>query len=204
MYKEILTKKQIELLPLVETFKREFHLVGGTAIALHIGHRRSVDFDLFKYGKLRKKQIADKIEKNGFSFQPLYQSDEELTIVVNSVKMTFYSYPYQILHPLHFDKIISLPDLLDLAAMKAFALGKRAKWKDYADLYFILKNHYGLRQISDRSSEIFGKLFSEKLFRQQLCFFNDINYSEKVEFVSDEVSDEEIRIFLTDIATTHF
>jgi len=204
MYREILTEEQIELLPLVKTFKREFYLVGGTAIALHIGHRRSVDFDLFKYNKLKKKQIADKIEKNGFSFQQLYQSDEELTVVVNSVKMTFYSYPYQIFHPLHFDKIISLPDLLDLAAMKAFALGRRAKWKDYTDLYFILKNHYSLRQLSDRAFEIFAKLFSEKLFRQQLCYFTDINYSEKVEFVSDEISDEEIKNFLTDIATTPF
>ncbi len=204
MHKEILTEAQIELLPLVRAFKREFYLVGGTAIALHIGHRRSVDFDLFKYDKLRKKKIADKIEKSGFSFHQLYQSDEELTVVINSVKLTFYSYPYQILHPVKFDKMISMPDLLDLSAMKSFALGKRAKWKDYVDLYFILKNHYTLRQLSDRAVEIFGKLFSEKLFRQQLCFFDDINYSEQVEFVPDQVSDEEIKIFLTDIATTPF
>ncbi len=131
MYREILTREQIELLPLIKSFRREFYLVGGTAIALHIGHRRSVDFDLFKHDKLRKKQIADKIEKNGFSFRQLYQSDEEFTVVVNSVKITFYNYPYRVFHPLHFDKIISLPDLLDLAAMKSFALGKRAKWKDY-------------------------------------------------------------------------
>jgi len=204
MYKQILTEEQIELLPLIKAFKREFYLVGGTAIARHIGHRRSVDFDLFKYAKLRKKEISDKIKKNGFLFQQLYQSEEELTIVVNSVKMTFYSYPYQISHNLHFEKVISMPDLLDLAAMKAFALGRRAKWKDYVDLYFILKYHYGLQQISDRAADIFGNLFSEKLFRQQLCFFKDINYSEKVEFVSDEISDEEIRNFLIDIATDPF
>ncbi len=56
MYLEILTKEQIELLPLLKTFKQEFFLVGGTAIALHIGHRRSVDFDLFKYNKLSKEK----------------------------------------------------------------------------------------------------------------------------------------------------
>ena len=49
MHKEILSKYQIELLPLLKQFKREYYLVGGTAIALHIGHRRSIDFDLFKY-----------------------------------------------------------------------------------------------------------------------------------------------------------
>ena len=44
MYKEILNSQQIELLPLMSQFKREYYLVGGTAIALYIGHRRSIDF----------------------------------------------------------------------------------------------------------------------------------------------------------------
>jgi hypothetical protein len=48
MHKEVLNKDQIDLLPLVKQYKREFYLAGGTAVALHIGHRRSVDFDLFK------------------------------------------------------------------------------------------------------------------------------------------------------------
>lgn len=44
MHKEILNKDQIDLLPLLKEFKREFYLVGGTAIALYLGHRRSIDF----------------------------------------------------------------------------------------------------------------------------------------------------------------
>jgi hypothetical protein len=48
MHLEILSKEQVELLPLVSQFKREFYLVGGTAIALHIGHRESIDFELFE------------------------------------------------------------------------------------------------------------------------------------------------------------
>jgi len=48
MHKEILDNNQLSLLDLVKSFRREFYLVGGTAIALHIGHRRSIDFDLFK------------------------------------------------------------------------------------------------------------------------------------------------------------
>jgi len=49
MHKEILNSAQIDLLPLVKEFKRGFYLVGGTAIALHIGHRRSIDFALFVF-----------------------------------------------------------------------------------------------------------------------------------------------------------
>lgn len=52
MHKEILNKDQLDLLPLVKLFKSEFYLVGETAIALHLGHRRSIDFDLFKSVRL--------------------------------------------------------------------------------------------------------------------------------------------------------
>ena len=47
MHKEILSGNQMALLPFVQKFIKEYYLVGGTAIALHIGHRRSIDFDLF-------------------------------------------------------------------------------------------------------------------------------------------------------------
>jgi len=56
MHKEVLSEKQLELLPLIKLFSREYYLVGGTAIALHIGHRRSIDFDLFTNKNLRSQE----------------------------------------------------------------------------------------------------------------------------------------------------
>ncbi len=55
MHQEIFNKNQIELLPLVQDFKRSFYLVDGTAIALQVGHRRSINFDLFKFTPLNHK-----------------------------------------------------------------------------------------------------------------------------------------------------
>jgi hypothetical protein len=81
--------------------------------------------------------------------------------------------------------------------MKAYALGRRSKWKDYVDLYFILKNYYSFDQISKRASEIFDQLFSEKLFRAQLSYFDDIDYSEEVEYIVPEVPKDEIQTWLT-------
>jgi len=199
MYKEILIKNQQELLPLVKLFKREFYLVGGTAIALHIGHRRSIDFDLFKPGKLVLSRILNKVS----AFQPYTVTrrvEEQLNLTLNDVKFTFFEYPYPIEANCKFEDIIKLPDLLNLAAMKAFALGRRSKWKDYVDLYFILKNHYSLRQIVKTAENIYRQLFSEKLFRAQLCYFNDIDYSEAVEYLIKQPSDKEIRKFLTETA----
>jgi len=60
MHKEVLNKNQVELSPFLKTFSKDFGLVGGTAIALHIGHRFSIDFDLFT--------------KSFNAFVPAYQS----------------------------------------------------------------------------------------------------------------------------------
>jgi len=78
--------------------------------------------------------------------------------------------------------------------MKAFALGRRAKWKDYVDLYFIIKDHFSISEISKRGNEIFRGEFNEKLFRSQLAYFDDINYSETIIFMPGfEIDDEKIK-----------
>jgi hypothetical protein len=58
-----------------------------------------------------------------------------------------------------------------------------------------------INQISERTIELFGQLFSEKLFRAQISYFNDIDYSEPVEFLVQPVPDDEIKNFLMDKAT---
>lgn len=83
--------------------------------------------------------------------------------------------------------------------MKAFALGRRAKWKDYVDLYFILKDYFSITQIADKANIVFGELFIEKQFRAQLSYFVDVNYSEKVTYlIPNPPTDAEIKAFLTD------
>lgn len=201
MHSQIFNHNQIKLLPLVKEFKKEFYLVGGTAIALHIGHRRSIDFDLFKFNALKPKNIIQTISKFEYKYNITRRVDEQLNVNVNEVKFTFYQFPFKINAPENHEDILRLPTLLDLAAMKAYALGRRSKWKDYVDLYFILKEHFNIEQISKRTIELFGQLFSEKLFRAQLCYFEDIDYSETVEFLYEDIDEEEIRAFLTDKAT---
>ena len=53
MHTEILSKEQKEILPYLAQFKKSYYLVGGTAIALHIGHRESIDFNLFKNSTIK-------------------------------------------------------------------------------------------------------------------------------------------------------
>ena len=199
MHEEVLSKKQQELLPLLRQFSREYYLAGGTAVALYIGHRRSIDFDLFKFSSVNHKKIVDKITAaTRLSYEITWRVAGQMNVTVGDVKLTFLEYPFHIPAEMKFENIIKMPELIDLAAMKAYALGRRSKWKDYVDLYFILKNYFSIGQISARASEIFDQFFSEKLFRTQLNYFDDIDYSEQVDYVVPEVPEDEIRSWLTE------
>ena len=204
MHTEIFNINQVALLPLVKQFKKEFYLVGGTAIALHIGHRRSIDFDLFKLGPLKPKSIIQTISDFDFPYIVTRRVTEQLNVNIHNVKFTFFQYPFKVRANENLEDILRLPTLIDLAAMKAYALGRRSKWKDYVDIYFILKDHFTVKQISDRTTELFGQLFSEKLFRAQLSYFGDIDYTEAIEYLVHPVPEEEIKSFLIDKATDIF
>lgn len=200
MLKEILSAAQVTLLPLVQEFKREYYLVGGTAIALHIGHRQSIDFDLFKFAAINHKRVIAKIASTGYKYSVTRRVTEQLNVNINEVKFTFFEFPYNFNVTCKFDNVIKLPDLLTLAAMKAYAVGRRSKWKDYVDLFFIIKYHYTIKQISSKTLEIFGDLFSEKLFRAQISFFDDIDYSEQVTYLGQPVNVDDIKSFLIEKA----
>jgi hypothetical protein len=154
MHNDILTPEQIAILPLLKRFARHFYLVGGTAVALHLGHRRSIDFDLFNARPLKRKRLKTTIEEH-FPIQEIFrQNEEEFTVVVNAVKMTFFDYPFEIPHPVHFENSITLPEIVDLAA--------------------------------------------------QLCYFEDLNRNEPIEFIGTEINEADIQQFLTEIALTPF
>ena len=204
MYPDILTDTQKALIPHFELFAKEYYLVGGTAIALYLGHRKSIDFDLFKYDKIKLKSI--KKWKDDLSFTPIntiYEASDQIHFIISDVKVTFMQFPYRVRCIDSFYGL-SIPLLLSLAGMKAFALNRRAKWKDYVDLYFIMKDHFSLKQIIKEADDIFGSAFNSQLFRRQLSFFDDINYTEKVEYVGEDVQDNIITEFLTEISYSPF
>lgn len=201
MHDEVLNADQLKLLPLMAQFRREYYLVGGTAIALHLGHRRSVDFDMFKMSAINHKKNLDRIVAAGFDHQITRRVEEQMNLLVNGVKLTFFQYPFPVAPEDEFRKVFRLPSLISLAAMKAYALGRRSKWKDYVDLYFLLTKHFTITEISDRATELFGELFSEKLFRAQLSYFDDVDYAEQVEYlIPDAPTEAEIKDELTEIS----
>jgi hypothetical protein len=201
MHKEIFSKEQVDLLEFLKEYSKKYYLVGGTAIALHIGHRKSIDFDLFTFKRIERIKIKKRIAESKFFNKLIVELDDQIHFNINGVKLTFFQFPYDLPANVKFENYFILPDLLTLAAMKAFALGGRGKWKDYVDLYFILKDYYTIEDVSNKAKELFENAFNPSLFLKQICYFTDVNYTEPVEFMPGFETDEEtIKNFLIDVA----
>jgi hypothetical protein len=177
----VLSEKQLELLSLATQFSTNFGLVGGTAIALQIGHRQSIDFDLFSLEKFTNADIRKIVIQNNYQLGKVFKDEEDQFIFnVDTVQFTFLHYPFKIKFNKSLENHLKMPDLVTLAAMKAYTLGRRAKWKDYVDLFFILKNHFSLKEVVTQGKQIFQNEFNEKNFREQLAYFDDVDYTEEV------------------------
>jgi hypothetical protein len=201
MHPEILDDHQKKILKFLEGFKNEFGLVGGTAIALQIGHRQSIDFDLFCLEEFDNFEIQKKINDGIEVEKVLVDKLGEYTFLTQGVKITFLHYPFPIDFNQKFEEYFKMPDLLTLGAMKLYALGRRAKWKDYVDLYFIFKNHCKFKDVLKRAKEIFGNQFNEKIARTQLAYFEDVDFSEEVIYLPGfETNKKEIEKFLIEVS----
>lgn len=122
-------------------------LVGGTALALQIGHRKSVDLDFF--GKMDASLDEISIELSNFAdVNPLSSSKAMRFLIVDGVKVDIVNYPYLwIDEPVREDGVI-LAGVKDISAMKLSAITNRGTKKDFIDLYFLLKT-YSFNELID-------------------------------------------------------
>lgn len=174
-------------------------LGGGTALALQIGHRRSYDFDIFYQKHIPKAWLRRIRTLFGSRLaRPVVDTPDELTVILRpDIKLTLLSYPFPHLHaPVRIGPVRSF-DIRDIASSKAYAVGRRGTWRDYVDLYFMLKEHVSLDTIIRESTIRFSGVFDAKMFLQQLVYFKDIQ-DMTVEPTGARTSQAAIKRFLSD------
>lgn len=175
MHLDVLTKTGKELLPALKKFSG-FHLAGGTALALQIGHRISVDFDLFSEKPLSRDLYG--LVKRVFrerTIRPSVNTPEELTVFIDGTKLTFLEYPFPLIRKVIFYQEIPFLSIKEIGATKAYTIGRRGAWKDYIDLFFILHERYGtLDQIIRLAQKKFDQEFNVRLFFEQLMYVEDV------------------------------
>jgi hypothetical protein len=122
-----------------QVFLRRFYLAGGTALALQIGHRRSMYLDFFSEVDEVHTQSRQEIISalSGRENQVIESADGNLLLLVDEIRVGFFSYGYSLLEPTLKFNNIRLASLLDLGLMKLDALAGRGSRKDFYDLYLI-------------------------------------------------------------------
>jgi hypothetical protein len=194
----VLKLKQREVFDKLRNFS-DFYLVGGTALALQIGHRVSIDFDLFKEKELDKNFIA-KIYRvfKGQKINFFLRHSEQMNVEINSVKINFVKYPYPLIFKLKTINGVKTASIKEITLMKSFTLGRRATLKDYVDLYFILqKKIMSLEKIIKGCTKKYGKEFNDRLFLEELTYLEDVGEG-KIEFLKKPLSRQQIEQFFVD------
>ncbi len=157
-------------------------LVGGTALALYLGHRKSIDLDLF--GEIDFEDInTAKLFTDYKSVTTLKKSKNINIFSIDNVKVDFVNYSYPWLQQQLLIDNIRLAGIEDIAAMKLAAITGRGSKKDFVDIYFLLKK-YSLREMLDfyRQKYFDG---SEYLVLKSLTYFDDAEKDNGLEMLVD-------------------
>lgn len=178
---DILPKAQRRLWDELVGTPSEFTLYGGTAIALHLGHRDSIDFDFFGKKEFDPIKLAARVP---FTKDARITQSEPNTLTVSidrggAVKVSFFGLPSipHLAKPCIAEDInLKIASLLDLAGMKASVIQSRAEAKDYLDIDAILTaGHVDLPMALAAAKAIYGRSFNPESTLKALCYFDDGN-----------------------------
>jgi hypothetical protein len=199
MHYEVLDKKTKDIFEKFSFLKDAFYLAGGTALALQLGHRISIDLDFFSDEPIKKtllKTIESKVKKVD---SVVVNNKKELTVYIDSIKITFLHYPFIHKHNLVKNNIIPLASIYEIASMKAYTLGRRVSLKDYIDLYFILSSDVtNITSIIADAIAIYGDTFNDRLFCEQLLSSEEAD-EESIVWLAKEVSKTEMKEFFLNL-----
>lgn len=140
-YLNILNKNQAKIFPKLGFLQKEkFYLAGGTALALQIGHRTSVDLDFYSRYHFKAPDLYKKIEAVfGKEAEKTAQEKDTLFCTLSKVDLSFFYYEYPLIKRLKTIRGVPIASLEDIAAMKLIAISHRPVQRDYIDIFYLLK-----------------------------------------------------------------
>ncbi len=206
IHQDVLDKKRQDLLDKLLPYTKGYILGGGTALALQLKHRKSYDFDFFASNPLPKnllEKLASAISINNVSVD----SADELTFFSkDEIKVTFLYYPFGYSFPLKtLENGLKMFGIKDIAIKKAYTVGRRGEYRDYFDLYIILKNNcINLSELIQITKKIYGSAFDEKIFLAQLVYFDDLRNFEIIPISDSNLpKPEEVKHFFENLTKNY-
>ena len=186
------TKKVLEKI-WDEPLLKDFYLAGGTALALHLGHRKSVDLDFFSETYPAQEQLLQTFNKYNPSIAR--QAAGTLDLYVDTVKISLFEYKYPLLQEKVRYENINLATILDIACMKLVAVAQRGTKKDFVDLYFVLQKYFSLEELLSSFEKKYGDTKYQKLhLLKSLTYFEDAENDPEPDYLT-KISWEKIKTF---------
>lgn len=138
MFEQAITPATLTLLRTIgrESYFHKFYLAGGTALALQLGHRLSVDLDFFTPENFDYRQVIELLRKMG-RFKPTHEKEDTVVGILERVSVSFFHYGYSLLEKPVVYEGAHIIGLKDIAAMKIEAIAGRGIKRDFIDLYFL-------------------------------------------------------------------
>jgi hypothetical protein len=197
MFWNVLDQNRLDVLPKFVGLVGEFYLAGGTALALQLGHRDSVDFDFFTKDDFSNSKLFEKIKNVSNDQITVKTQDERGTlsaVIGNNIKLSFFEYKYDLIKPPVVTEFFKLASVEDIGCMKLSAIVNWYLLKDYVDLYWIL-HQVSLSNLLDLNQKKHRDL-DTNLVLKSLVYFEDV-VPEPILFKNNkEVSFEEVKEFL--------
>jgi len=172
LYYHSIDTKTLELLKEIRNIDlfKDLRLVGGTALALQIGHRKSVDLDFFGILNSDELAISESLKKIG-TVKTLQKTENIFIFTIDGIKVDIVNYNYPWLSGIVKEDRLDLADKKDISAMKLAAITGRGTKNDFIDIYFLLKE-FSLHQMIEFYKQKYsdGSVF---LVLRSLSYFED-------------------------------
>jgi hypothetical protein len=185
LHKEAVDSPTLELIKQLQEkdYLHGFHLVGGTAIALMLGHRKSVDVDLFSDFSFDTAQLLENISVD-FDFNLFFSSKNTLKGSIEKIQVDILAHRYPLISKPVTQENISMLSLPDIIAMKLNAIatsGQRAK--DFIDIYYLLDNYSIVNMINFYKKKY--SQYNEVNILKSLVYFDDVDLSDWPQIMAD-------------------
>ncbi|MEK7166231.1 MAG: nucleotidyl transferase AbiEii/AbiGii toxin family protein [Patescibacteria group bacterium] len=173
------------------------YLAGGSALALHFGHRYSVDFDFFSQELFDPHTLSQSLGNIG-TFKEDLAKGISLIGELNGVKLSCFNYNYPLISPttIYFDVSIAHPH--DIAAMKLVAITDRGTKRDFIDLYELIRQGINMDEMFAFYEKKYHSFEQNKFsLTKALQYFTDADSGEMPQMIKS-VSWDEVKRFFTD------
>jgi hypothetical protein len=186
IYNDVLSDAQKQVLPAISKAlaNTDFYLAGGTALALQLGHRPSMDFDWFIPQIGDPEALFHRLKSFSIAFEVQSISPETVYVIIDTVQMSFIGYDYNLLEPKVFwdESGIYLAGINDIACMKLSAVASRGSRKDFVDLHYLITRFHTLEDYLGLYVKKFGNRDIGHVVRS-LVYFADAEKEPEIKMI---------------------